>query len=163
MSRMSPQDVQLVMGIGIDIKTRARVFQFFKERGYCFLSYVHPSAIVSSTAEILEGCIIFPGVILGSGVKLEENVCVYSASVIEHQTRIGAHSYVSPACATGGNCHISRECFLGINSTLIEGIELGKGIVVGAGAVVLQSFLEEKVVVAGVPAKIIRRLDGKLS
>ncbi len=50
---------------------------------------------------------------------------------------------------------LGNNCWLGANSTIIPGVTLGDGVVVGAGAVVTKSF-PSNVVVAGVPAKIIR-------
>ena len=56
--------------------------------------------------------------------------------------------------------HIGSNCFLGCNSIILKGTELGDGCVVGAGAVVCGKF-EANSVIAGNPAKIIRRLEKK--
>lgn len=56
--------------------------------------------------------------------------------------------------------HIGRNCFIGCNSIILKGTVLGDNCVVGAGAVVAGSF-EENCVIAGNPAKVIRRLEGK--
>ncbi len=52
---------------------------------------------------------------------------------------------------------IGSYCWIGTNSVILPGVELGDCVVVGAGAVVTKSF-PSKVMVAGVPAKIIRHL-----
>lgn len=55
--------------------------------------------------------------------------------------------------------HIGKNCFLGCNSIILKGTILGDGCVVGAGAVVAGKF-EDNCVIAGNPAKVIKRLDG---
>lgn len=55
--------------------------------------------------------------------------------------------------------HIGKNCFLGCNSIILKGTVLGDGCVVGAGAVVSGKF-EDNCVIAGNPAKVIKRLKG---
>ena len=55
---------------------------------------------------------------------------------------------------------IGKNCFLGCNSIVLKGTVLGDGCVVGAGAVVSGKF-EENCVIAGNPARVIKRLDNK--
>lgn len=53
--------------------------------------------------------------------------------------------------------HIGKNCFIGCNSIILKGTVLGDGCVVGAGAVVCGKF-EDKSVIVGNPARVIRRL-----
>ncbi len=55
--------------------------------------------------------------------------------------------------------HIGKNCFLGCNSIILKGTVLGDGCVVGAGAVVSGKF-EDNCVIAGNPAKVIKKLRG---
>lgn len=52
---------------------------------------------------------------------------------------------------------IGKNCFIGCNSIILKGTELGDGCIVGAGAVVSGKF-EANSVIAGNPAKIIKKL-----
>lgn len=54
---------------------------------------------------------------------------------------------------------IGSYCWLGMNSVVLPGVELGDFTIVGAGSVVTSSFEEGYCVVAGNPAKLIKRLD----
>lgn len=54
---------------------------------------------------------------------------------------------------------IGKNCFIGCNSIILKGTVLGDGCVVGAGAVVCGKF-EDNCVIAGNPARIIKRLGG---
>lgn len=53
--------------------------------------------------------------------------------------------------------HIGKNCFIGCNTIILKGTVLGDDCVVGAGAVVGGKF-EDNCVIAGNPAKVIRRL-----
>lgn len=56
--------------------------------------------------------------------------------------------------------HIGKNCFIGCNSIILKGTVLGDGCVVGAGAVVSGKF-ENNCVIAGNPAKVIKRLKSE--
>ncbi len=53
---------------------------------------------------------------------------------------------------------IGKNCFIGCNSLILKGTVLGDGCVVGAGAVVSGRF-EDNCIIAGNPARVIRRLE----
>lgn len=58
-----------------------------------------------------------------------------------------------------GNVHIGEGCWLCVNSIVLPGVNIsGKGVIVAAGAVVVDDIKEDYVVVGGVPARIIKRL-----
>lgn len=53
---------------------------------------------------------------------------------------------------------LGNRCWIGMNSVILPGVELGDDTIVGAGSVVTKSFPEGKCVIAGNPAKVIRYL-----
>ncbi len=54
---------------------------------------------------------------------------------------------------------LGENCWIGMNSVILPGVELGNNTVVGAGSVVTKSFPDGRCVIAGNPAKIIKTLD----
>ena len=57
---------------------------------------------------------------------------------------------------------IGKNCFIGCNSIILKGTILGDGCVVGAGAVVSGVF-EANSIIAGNPAKVIKKVDNNES
>lgn len=102
------------------------------------------------------------------GIYIGENTCIggnckildNDFHPIDMEDRIGLLNDVH-----GGNSdlipskeiRIGKNCFLGCNSIILKGTVLGDGCVVGAGAVVAGRF-EDNCVIAGNPAKVIKRL-----
>ena len=53
---------------------------------------------------------------------------------------------------------IGDYCWLAANVVLLPGVQLGSHVVVAAGSVVTKSFPEDNVILAGIPAKIVKHL-----
>jgi acetyltransferase-like isoleucine patch superfamily enzyme len=58
----------------------------------------------------------------------------------------------------GAPITIGEDCWFGGNVTICPGVTIGRGVTVGAGSVVTKD-VEDFVVVAGNPARVVRRLD----
>lgn len=62
----------------------------------------------------------------------------------------------------GLNCYkeinVGNNVFIGINSIILPGVTIGNNVIIGAGSIVNKD-IPDNVVVAGVPAKIIKSID----
>lgn len=58
----------------------------------------------------------------------------------------------------GADIYIGKNSWIGMNAVILPGVCLGEHTIVGAGAVVTKSFVEGNCVIAGNPARIIRKL-----
>jgi acetyltransferase-like isoleucine patch superfamily enzyme len=54
---------------------------------------------------------------------------------------------------------LGKNCWIGANVVIMPEVELGAHTIVGAGSVVTKSFPDGNCVIAGVPARIIRKLS----
>ena len=87
------------------------------------------------------------GIIIGSGTIWASNVVIVSAN---HNLRKADKSWQSTTPVVIGD-----DCWIGANACIMPGVELGKRVIVGAGAVVTKSFRQSDITIAGNPAKII--------
>lgn len=98
---------------------------------------------------------------IGGNVKIMDN----DFHPIEAETRnILAKEKAGPnenSLIGTGSIKIGKNCFIGCNSIILKGTTLADGCVIGAGAVVSGSFEEECCVIAGNPARVIKKIDLK--
>jgi len=59
----------------------------------------------------------------------------------------------------GGPIKIGKYCWIGANAVILPEVILGDHTIVAAGSVVTKSFEEGNCMIAGVPAKIIKKID----
>ena len=99
----------------------------------------------------------------------DEGLVIYHASgiVVNSNARIGKNCQLhgNNCIGNSGNKEevpvIGDNCNIGFGASVIGGIKLGNNVTIGAGAVVNKSFPEDNIVLAGVPAQIIKRLNCK--
>jgi sugar O-acyltransferase (sialic acid O-acetyltransferase NeuD family) len=135
---------------------RARLFSLATGLGLLPLTVVHPSAVVSALAEIGAGCQLLPGCIVNAGVRLQDGVLINTGAIVEHDCLVAEHAHISTGARLGGSVQIGALSHVGIGATVRQGIRIGRNTLVGAGAVVVADVPDD-VVVAGVPARIMKR------
>ncbi len=129
-------------------------------------AYVSPRAILIGEVEVAEGSSIWENAVLrgdmgkirvGRQSSIQDNCTLHCD--------VGGQSVVGDYVTVGHNAVIHGSTIhdyviVGMNSTILEGAEVGPNSIVAAGSVVLEG---EKtlpaVLLAGVPAKIVRKLD----
>jgi sugar O-acyltransferase (sialic acid O-acetyltransferase NeuD family) len=120
-----------------------------------FVTLVHPSAVISRTASLGRGVVVFPHVTVCSNARIGDQVCVLPSSVVSHDVRIGDYSCVAGGVSISGGVDVGQRCYLGSGSTLIGGIHVHDGALVGMGSVVVRD-VPPNAVVAGNPARFLR-------
>lgn len=110
-----------------------------------------PSAQYSSLA-VSGGCYLQAG----NGIEIDEGT-IWAANVVMVSANHDVTKKDMPWELERG-IKIGKNCWIGANAVILPGVTLGDNTVVAAGAVVTKSFDTGRVVVAGVPAKIIKQL-----
>lgn len=137
---------------------RKQVYERVKRHGVPVATFVHPSSYVEKSALIQEGSIVLVNCTVDMSARLGENVLLSSRCFVSHHVEIGSHTFCGPAVNLAGNTGIGECCFLGINTTLIDGVRIGTNVQTAAGSV-LTKDVPDHVLVAGVPAVVKKTLS----
>lgn len=98
-------------------------------------------------------------IVASSNIKIGKDVDIAPRVFIGTGTHI--IDINSPNVAGEGiskDIKIGDGCWLCVNTSILPGVEIGKKSIVGAGAVVTKSFVEESIIIAGIPAKELKRI-----
>ena len=128
--------------------------------GLRFATLVHPSARVSSRSAIGEGSIVCPGAQVASHSRVGRHVLINRGALVGHNVETGECLTIGPGANIAGFCRIGSGSHIATGAVLVEKIVIGCGSVVAAGAVVTRD-VPDNVMVAGMPAVVVRRdVDG---
>jgi len=131
-----------------------------EKEGFVCPTLIHPSAVISQNSEVLNGTVIMANAVVNVFSKIGKGCIVNTASTIDHECILEDGVHISPGVNLAGNVILKERCWIGIGSSVKNGVEIGRNSIVGAGAVVLSSVENNKTVV-GVPAKNMRVKNDK--
>ena len=97
-------------------------------------------------------------VYIGDNVSIAPNVCFITVSSPNNGKRLKEIYEIKTRLEKKGSIIIADEVWIGAGVTILPGVRIGEGSVIGAGAVVIED-VESYSVYAGVPAKKIRSLQ----
>jgi sugar O-acyltransferase (sialic acid O-acetyltransferase NeuD family) len=158
----SPSDYEprpgdgLLLAIGIP-ETRRRVAESLENRGGVFLTLIHPTAIVASTASIGSGSILCPYSIVSDSARVGRHVLLNYHTSLGHDASAGDFAVLSPYATLGGNAHIDEDVFLGLHASVGPGKRVGARSKVSANSCALSDAPPDSIVF-GVPGKISPRV-----
>jgi sugar O-acyltransferase (sialic acid O-acetyltransferase NeuD family) len=120
-------------------EVRAEKYQAAKALGYELVSYVSSHATVLTQYPHGDNCFILEDNTIQPFVRIGNNVTLWSGNHVGHDSTIDDHCFISSHVVISGHVHIERNCFLGVNATLRNGITVGAHTLVGAGALMMKS------------------------
>ena len=127
---------------------------------------IEPGAIIRDHVEIgdnavvMMGAIINVGAVVGASSMIDMGAVLGGRAIVGERCHIGAGTVlagvVEPASATP--VVVEDDVMIGANAVVLEGVRVGRGAVVAAGAVCVED-VPAGAVVAGVPARVIKQRD----
>jgi len=133
-------------------RTRERIYNQAKAKGYELISYVSSKATVFPGAQIGDNCFILEDNTIQPFVKIGNNVVLWSGNHIGHHSEIKDHVFFSSHVVLSGHCVVEPYCVFGVNATIRDYTHLAEGTLVAMGANVLKDT-EPYGVYVGNPAK----------
>lgn len=153
-------DAYFVFGIG-SMKTRLirqEILNKINIEESRFISIIHPTAVIDSSAQLGYGCIIHPGVCIGNNVIIDSFAIIAVNTAIGPYAYIGKFAMITSLVAVLSSVKIGKSVFIGSCSCITENIEIGNGSMIGAGTVVSRN-LDKGCFFLGNPGRLISRIE----
>jgi len=132
-------------------------------------SFIHPQASVTGNVIIGKDCYIGPGaalrgdwggIIIEDGCNVQENCIIHMfpgvTVLLKESAHIGHGAIIHGAV-------IGKNCLVGMNSVIMDNVELGDECIIGALSFVKESEkIPARSLVVGNPAKIIKQVSDEM-
>ena len=127
---------------------------------------IEPGAILRDQVTIGKNAVIMMGAILNIGAVVGEGTMIDMGAILGGRATVGKNCHIGAGAVLAGVIEpasavpvvVEDGVLVGANAVVIEGVHIGKNAVVAAGAVVIEDVPEETVV-AGCPARVIKKKD----
>ncbi|MCP3030048.1 acetyltransferase [Halobacillus sp. A1] len=149
------EDSKVVIAIGNNL-IRKRIMERLDIHLEQYSTLIHPTAFVSSTAEIGRGTVIMPFAVVNASARVGNHCIINSSAIVEHDNIIGDFCHICPNVTLTGDVLLGEGVEMGAASAVIPGKSIGSWSIVGAGSTVIRNVSAHSKV-AGSPAKSIRK------
>lgn len=135
-----------------------------------FEARIEPGALIREQVEIGKNAVIMMGAIINIGAVIGEGTMIDMGAILGGRATVGKNCHVGAGAVLAGVIEpasatpviIEDGVMIGANAVVLEGCRVGEGSVVAAGAIVVED-VPAGVVVAGAPARVIKKKDDKTS
>lgn len=145
---------QVVVTIGPS-RVRRRVVERLRAAGLGeerFARLVDPQTVVPAGSSVGPGTVLLGGIVITAPIDIGSHVVVMPHVTLTHDDVIEDFATIAAGVNLGGGVRVAEEAYLGMGSSVRQHLTVGRGSVLGMGAVLLDD-LPEGATWAGVPAR----------
>lgn len=151
----APGGAGYLVGIA-DPRVRQRLSQLLEDRGLRPVTVIHPRSIIGPETTLGSGCLVLGGAHVSSSIRIGDHAQVHYNATVGHDAVLADRVTVYPGANVSGSVLLDEDVTVGSNAVVLQGLKVGRGTFVGAGAVVTKD-LGPGLVVVGAPARPLER------
>ena len=129
---------------------------------------IEPGAIIREQVQIGDNAVIMMGAVINISAVIGEGTMIDMGAVLGGRAMVGKRCHIGAGAVLAGVVEppsatpvvVEDNVLIGANAVVIEGVRIGEGSVVAAGSVVIED-VAPGMVVAGVPARVVKKKDEK--
>ena len=137
------EEAEYIMGIA-NIQFRRTIVENFLQKGAKFATLIHPSAIVSPSAVVGEGCVVAHNASIGPKAIIGNFNMLNSRCTIGHDSTIGNFNFIGPQVVLSGFTKVGNNNMFGVNSATIPSIEIGDNNTIAAGMIITKTVKDNE-------------------
>lgn len=127
---------------------------------------IEPGAIIREHVTIGHAAVVMMGAVINIGAEIGEGSMIDMGAILGGRATVGAHCHIGAGAVLAGVVEpasavpviVEDDVLVGANAVVLEGVRVGRGAVVAAGAVVVDD-VPAGAVVAGIPARVIKQVS----
>jgi len=127
-------------------------------------SYIAKSSVIIGNVIIGKNCGVFPNAVIRgdqNSIIIKDGTNVQDCCVIhtdkKHNVKIGNNVSIGHGAIVHG-AQINNNCLIGMNATILNGVHIEEGVIIGASALVrTDEIIPKNSLVVGVPGKIVKQ------
>lgn len=121
-----------------------------------FATAIHPSAIISPSAQIGEGTVVMAGAVINANAVIGKHCIVNTGATVDHDCVVGDYCHIAPGANISGATQIGEGTWIGVGACVVQCLNIGKDCMIGAGSVVVTDIPDD-VTAYGNPCRV--RMD----
>ena len=148
-----PQFDAAVVAIGHAV-TRLCWIEKLQSAGYTLPVLMHPTAWVSSSAQIGPASVVFAQATVQAQASIGKGAILNTSCNVDHDAQLSDAVHICPGARLAGEVKVGARSWIGIGASVIQQVCIGSDVTVGAGAAVVRD-LPNGVTAVGVPARVV--------
>ncbi len=146
----------MIVSIGVN-RIRKMIVERLKTKNpnIEFGTAVHPSAVISPTANIGEGTVVMAGAVINADAIVGKHCIINTGATVDHDCVIEDYCHIASGTHICGATHVGEGTWIGTGSSVIQCMKIGKNCMIGAGSVIVKDIPDD-VTAFGCPAKAVK-------
>lgn len=100
-----------------------------------YITAIHPSALVASTASIGEGCAIVHGAVIQACSSVGDHCIINTKVSVGHDAIIHDFVHIASGATVCGGVEVGECTWIGAGSVVKQGVRIGKNCMIGADSI----------------------------